>query len=178
MLKPWLIPIAAIAFAAPAAYAHGPSRQKVSETVTLNAPPEKVWAVIGNFHDMSWDPNVVKTEGEGGNTLQSFRTLTLKNGGQIKEDLERYNAEDHSYSTFLPHVDPKAFPVTDFSTEISVEPADGGKSTVEWRAAFYRGDPNNDPPPDLNDAAAVKAAKAYLQAGLDGLKAKFGGSGS
>jgi YVTN family beta-propeller protein len=31
------------------ASAHGPTRQKVRESIEINAPPAKVWAVIGNF---------------------------------------------------------------------------------------------------------------------------------
>jgi len=45
------------------AAAHGPSRKKVEETVTINAPPEKVWAVIGNFQDIGWVPGVKSTTG-------------------------------------------------------------------------------------------------------------------
>jgi hypothetical protein len=44
------------------AMAHGPSRQKLIESVEINAPAEKVWAKIGNFQDMSWHPAVEKTE--------------------------------------------------------------------------------------------------------------------
>ncbi len=58
--------------------AHGPSRQKVTETVEINAPPEKVWKVIGNFQDMSWHPAVAKLEGQGGNDVNATRTLTLR----------------------------------------------------------------------------------------------------
>ena len=51
------------------ALAHGPTRQKVAESVVINAPPEKVWAVVQNFHDMSWDPDVASTDGDGENTV-------------------------------------------------------------------------------------------------------------
>ena len=46
------------------AAAHGPTRQKVRESIEINAPPAKVWAVIGTFQDMSWLPPVSKTEGD------------------------------------------------------------------------------------------------------------------
>ena len=46
-----------------AAWAHGPTRQKVRESIEINAPPAKVWAAIGNFQDMSWLPPVSKTDG-------------------------------------------------------------------------------------------------------------------
>jgi hypothetical protein len=158
------------------ALAHGPTRRKAEESVLINAPPDKVWAIIGNFHDMSWDPDIASTGGTGGNTLQSFRKLVLKKGGELDDDLEEYDASKYTYSTFLPHNDPKVLPVTNFSSHITVEPAPGGKSTVEWHAAFYRGDPNLDPPPAMDDAAAETAVHAFLKAGLDGLKARVPGS--
>ena len=46
-----------------AAWAHGPTRQKVRESIEIDAPQAKVWAVIGNFQDMSWLAGVSKTEG-------------------------------------------------------------------------------------------------------------------
>ena len=154
------------------ARAHGPTRQKVVQSVDIAAPPEAVWAVAGNFHDMSWDPSITATTGDGGNTVNSLRTLTLKSGGQITESLESYDPAEFSYGTFLPHNDPKVLPVADFSTVLKVTAAGAGKSTVQWRAAAYRGYPNNDPPPELNDEAAIAAMNAYLRTGLDGLKQK------
>jgi hypothetical protein len=158
------------------AQAHGPTRQKVVQSVEIKASPAKIWAVIGNFHDMSWDPAIVKTEGTGGNTVNSLRTLTLKSGGQITESLDRYDAAEFSYSTFLPQNDPKVLAVSNFSTVLTVTAGEGGKSIVEWRAAAYRGEQNNDPPPELNDDAAVSAMTAYLTTGLDALKMRFEGS--
>lgn len=172
-----IVPFAFLALAALAgvAQAHGPSRQKVTQTVEISAPPEKIWAVVGNFDDMSWDPNIVKTEGKGGNAPDSVRVLTLKSGGTLEESLTKYDAAGFTYSTFLPHNDPKVLPVTNFSTVLTVTAGEGGKSVVEWRAAAYRGYPNNDPPPELNDDAAVAAMTQYLGTGLAGLKKKLEG---
>ena len=55
---------------------------------------------------------------------------------------------------------------------IAVTP-DGKGATLEWAGAFYRGFPNNDPPPELSDEAAVKAVKGLYQAGLEALKKKI-----
>jgi hypothetical protein len=41
---------------------------------------------------------------------------------------------------------------------------------VEWRGAFYRAYPKNDPPPDQNDEAAVAAVTAVYKDGLANLK--------
>ncbi len=77
-----------------------------------------------------------------------------------------------NYSYRIDKVDMKVLPVTNYSSTIIVLPAEGGKSTVEWRGAFYRGYPNNDPPPELNDEAALNAVSGVYRAGLDNLKKK------
>ena len=66
----------------------------------------------------------------------------------------------------------EVLPVTGYSATITVLPAEAGKSTVEWHGAFYRGYPNNDPPPELNDEAALKAVGNVYRAGLESLKKK------
>ena len=157
------------------AFAHGPTRQKVDESMVINASPEKVWAVIQNFHDMSWDPDVATVDGEGENTVNSTRTLHLKSGGDLVQVLESYKPEKHAYSVFMPHNDPKVLAVADFSSQISVTATDNGMSNVEYRAAGYRGDPNGDPPEALNDASAITAMKNYVLNGLNGLKKKVEG---
>ncbi|GJE02410.1 SRPBCC family protein [Methylobacterium isbiliense] len=169
---------ALVALAPLAAEAHGPSRKKVEEKVVINAAPEKVWAVVGNFQDMSWLPPVEKTEGKGGNEVKATRTLTLKGGATVDEELYKYSAEQRSLSYRINKVDVKTLPVNNYSSTIKVEPAEGGKSTVTWDGAFYRGYMNNDPPPELNDEAAVKAVSGLYKAGLESLKAKIEKSGS
>lgn len=155
------------------AEAHGPTRQKVTETITIDAPAEKVWAVIANFQDMSWHPAVEKTEGKGGNDTGATRTITLKGGAVIPEEtLEKYDAAGMNYSYRITKEDVKVLPVTNYTSRIAVT-AEGGKSVVEWRGAFYRGFPNNDPPPELNDEAAKKAASGVYKAGLEALKKKI-----
>lgn len=171
-----LLTLAGTTLLAAPALAHGPVRQKVEETVEIAAPPEKIWAVIGDFHDMSWNPEVAKTEGEGGNTVGAKRSMVLKRGGELDQELTKYDATGFSYAVFMPHNDVKVMPVTNFSSQLSVKPGDGGKSVVEWRGAFYRGYPNNDPPPELNEAVAIKAVQTWFRAGLDALKTKMEGS--
>ena len=158
--------------------AHGPTRQKTTQSVEVNAPAAKVWSVIGNFQDMSWYPGAEKTEGTGGNEPDAAkRTITLKGGGVLAEELTRYDADTFSYSVFLPHVDVKLLPVTNYSSTLKVVSEGPDKSKIEWQGAFYRGDPNGDPPPNLNEATAIKAVTEFHQAGLDALKQRFGASG-
>ncbi|KQP32980.1 SRPBCC family protein [Methylobacterium sp. Leaf100] len=168
---------AAFALVSFGAQAHGPTRKKVEETVEINATPDKVWAVISNFQDMSWLPLVEKTEGKGGNEIKATRTLTLKGGATVDEELYKYSAEKMSYSYRITKVDVKTLPVNDYSSTIKVEDA-GGKTKVSWDGAFYRGYMNNDPPPELNDEASQKAVRGLYRTGLDALKAKVEKSGS
>lgn len=172
-MKPGYLAGALIALAVPsAAFGHGASRLKVMKSIEINAPPAKVWKIIGDFHDMSWLPVVEKTTGTGGNDPQSAkRELTLKGGAKVEESLFKYDAAEMSYSYAIDKVDLKVLPVTNYSSTITVLP-DGNKSKVEWRAAFFRGDPLFDPPPDLNDDAATKAVTGLYVSGLAALKKK------
>ncbi|MGB8812675.1 MAG: SRPBCC family protein, partial [Paracoccaceae bacterium] len=136
---------------------------------------DEVWALIGNFQDMSWLPLVASTTGEGGNVPEATRVLTLKAPGdpQVLELLDKFSVEKRSYSYRITAVDVAVLPVTNYSSHLTVKD-DGGKAVVEWRGAFYRGYPNNDPPENLNDAAAIAAVTGVYQTGLDALAAKFG----
>lgn len=156
-----------------AGLAHGPTRQKLTESIEINAPPDKVWAAIADFHDMSWLPGVTKTNGDGGNEPDlAKRQLVLDGGATIDESLYKYDAGEMSYSYRIDQVDVKVLPVTNYSATLVVLPADGGKSKVEWRGAFYRGYPNNNPPPELSDEAALAAVGKIYRAGLESLKKK------
>ncbi len=166
-----LAAVAALATVTFAAQAHGPSRQKVSESIEINAPADKVWQIVGNFQDGSWIPVVEKTEGKGGNEVKATRTLTLKGGATVEEELAKYDAEKKSYMYRITKVDVKTLPVNDYSSTVELE-GNGDKTKLTWRGAFYRGYMNNDPPPDLNDEASKKAVQGLYRAGLDNLKAK------
>ena len=158
------------------ALAHGPTRQKVRQTIEINAPAGKVWAVLGKFEDFSWHPMFGATEGQGGSKPDATRKLTLKSGGTTEEKLVKHSDADKTYAYEITKVDVKVLPVENFSASFKVS-GDGDKSTVEWKTAFYRGYANNDPPPELSDEAAVKAITDMVKAGLDGLKAKVEAGG-
>ncbi len=173
MLKRLALAVALAGLMPALALAHGPSRQKVTESVEINAPADKVWAAVGNFQDMGWTGIATKTEGKGDNTVGATRTLTVPNG-TLDEKLLKYNAEGKTYSYELPKADPKVLPVSNYSSTITVTP-DGDKSKVEWKGAFYRSYVNNDPPPEENDEAALKAVTGLYQAALGNLKKKLEG---
>ena len=161
------------ALLAASAYAHGPSRQKVTEEIAVAAPPGQVWALIADFCSIeSWHPGVVACEGEGGNEPGATRVLTVGEAGgpQVAEELQKYDAAKMTYKYKITKTAMEVLPVTTYSSFLSVRAGEDGGSVVQWRGGFYRGYPNNDPPPELNDEAAVKAVTATYQAGLAEIK--------
>jgi hypothetical protein len=148
--------------------AHGPTRQKVVEKISIDAPAEAVRARIKTFDALKdWHPAVEASPADKGNAEGSVRQIRLKGGATLVETLEKYEEAKLRYSYRAK--DGGALPVTNYTATISVS-ADGAKSVVEWRGAFYRGYPNNDPPPDQNDEAAVKAVTGVYVSGLTHLK--------
>jgi mxaD protein len=158
-----------------AAQAHGPTPQKALESITINAPAEKVWDTVKEFGAIAdWHPDVKASTGDGKHESGGLRTLTLHNGGQITEELDYYSDKDHEYSYRLKKENVEAFPTSSYSMEIQVKPGEAADtSVVTLKGRFYRGDTGNTPPEKLNDESAVKAVTAFLKNGLDGLKNKL-----
>lgn len=162
-----IIPIVLVAFSMHVV-AHGPTRQKVTEQIQVKATPAKCWEKIKDFNGLpAWHPAIASSTATDGSKVGSIRTLTLKGGGKIIEELEGY---DDATMTMKYHMKEGALPVTNYSSILSVKPGTAGDAIIEWRGAFYRGYPGNDPPPDQNDEAAVKAMTGVYQTGLANLK--------
>ncbi len=148
--------------------AHGPTRQKVVEKISIDAPASVVWSKVKNFDALKdWHPAVGDSPADKGNSEGSVRQVKLRDGGVLTETLETYDDAKMRYSYRAK--DGGALPVTNYTSTFSVSD-NGGKASVEWRGAFYRGFPNNDPPADQNDEAAVKAVTGLYQGGLAHLK--------
>lgn len=159
--------------AASPAFAHGPTRQKVKETIDIARTPAQVWAIVGDFDSISrWHPVIASSPADHGNAVGSKRTLTLKAPGSphFDETLVKYDAAGRNYQYEIEKVDPKILPVNNYTSWFEVRANDAGGSTVEWRGAFYRGYMLNDPPPDLNDEASVAAVVGVYRSGLDNIK--------
>lgn len=170
MRKMLVIPAALLFAVSAPVLAHGPTRQKVTEQISIDAPPDAVWQRVRDFGKLqSWHPAIESTDLVGGPTeVGAIRTLHLKGGGTVVEELKRYSEEEHHFSYRMK--DPGPIPVTNYSSTLSVLPGTGGGSTVEWRGAFYRGDPNGNPPPEKNDDAAIAAVTGIYRSGLANLK--------
>lgn len=147
--------------------AHGPSRQKVVESIVIQAPVDTVWNRAKAFETFDWHPAVQSVTATDGSNVGSVRTIQLKGGGTIVEELQSYSAAEHKFGYRMK--DPGPVPVNNYTSTIAFIP-EGNATKVEWRGAFYRKFMGNDPPADQNDDAAVKAITGIYQGGLEGLK--------
>lgn len=169
----WVVTALAVLAGSASEAQHAPTRRKITETIDIAAPVDRVWEVVGNVEDSSWVENVVGTSEQGGDPATSTRTLTLANGRTIVEKGRSYDPERHRFAYSITDRDVRDLPAGDYSATITVEAAGENRSTVGWMAAFYRGHPNNDPPPELNDENSEKAVRAWVHASLKQLKAKL-----
>jgi len=163
------------------ASAHGPSRQQVKETITINASPDKVWAMVKDFGGLhNWHPAVASTElkddtrvltlaSEGSPTIteklisanDEKMMLTYKITGMSVVKTITFNSKDTPYFTL---------PVATYKSWITVKAVDGG-SEVQWKSKFYRSFMDNPPVPEgQSDKDAVNSIKGVITAGLENLK--------
>lgn len=149
--------------------AHGPSPQKVEETVTIKAPPAKVWALVGNFDGWNkWHPAIQASKAEA-KGADKFRVLTLKGGGTLRERLKE---KDEAGMRLKYEIVEGVLPVSDYYSVITVSPGSStNESTVKWMGRFYRKYKLNPPiPPGQDDESAIKAVQGVYQPGLANLK--------
>ncbi|MBP7001130.1 SRPBCC family protein [Amaricoccus sp.] len=152
--------------------AHGPSRLKTDQGVTLDATPDEVWAVVGDFADMSWFPGVASVAATGAEK-GATRVVTMADGQSVTEELTKLDPARRAISVRVTEDNVAAIPATQYASHIVVGD-DAGKARLEWKGAFYRAFPLNDPPPAQNDDAAIAAITALHQTGIDALVARFG----
>ncbi len=156
--------------------AHAASVLKVVEEGTIDAPPDKVWAVLSDFAHADWLPGVTRVEAEGGNTPdKAKRRLIMADGGVIVEMLTRWDADKMMLGVHREGDDVKRLPAVNFTNIATLRPTEGGRTMVEWKARFYRGFPNPNPPPELNDDVAIAAVTALLRANIAALQARVMG---
>jgi carbon monoxide dehydrogenase subunit G len=156
--------------------AHAASVLKVVQDGVIDAPPEKVWTILSDFARAEWLPGVSRVEAEGGNVPdKATRRLFMVDGGEVKERLTRLDAEKTMIGVHREGDDVARLPAVNFTSIATLRPAGGGKTSVEWKARFYRGFPNPNPPPELNDDVAIAAVTALLRKNLAALKARAEG---
>jgi len=156
--------------------AHGPTPQKVEESIEIGAPCELIWSTLLDFGSIGdWYPGLAGVEATGAAERGATRTITLANGESFTEKLDEVDRLAQALSYRLATENLEALPVSFYTARMALgrEGPQGKSCKVEWSGRFYRGDTTNEPPPELSDEAAVAAMSAFFRTGLEGLKAKM-----
>lgn len=142
----------------------------VSQSVTIHASPDVVWAKMHDFDGLSaWHPAVAKDQIILGtnNTVGAERMLTLRNGDTVTEKLLSYDAKHRRYHYAMRT---GALPVSDYAATISVKAAGLNRAKVTWSGTFRRKHMGANPPANADAATATKAIVGVYRAGLENLK--------
>ena len=130
----------------------------VTDRVDLAAPPDKVWALVGDFR-ASWHPLIanVKLIGSGIGQLRVIETI---DGKQI---VERLDAIDNA-ARFYRYTGISGLPASDYTGRLEVKP-NGAGSSVEWSAQYL--------PKGQGDVVVRTIVSTLFKTGLESLKPRF-----
>jgi mxaD protein len=141
------------------------------QSIRINAPPEAVWAVAGDFNGQSrWLPLVERSEIVVGsnNQIGAIRLVTRRNGTKVTERLLDY--DPYGMRLAYTYVD-GAVMASDYFPLLTVKAGGDGTSIVEWSARFKRLDYWMDPPPEgQDDKSLTDRYNGLYRAGLESLK--------
>jgi mxaD protein len=163
--------LAALVSLAPQAFGADANMLTARQSIRINAPPEAVWAVLGDFNGLprwlsfiEYSEIVVGTDNEVG----AIRLVTRRNGTKVTERLLEY--DPHGMRLAYTYVD-GAVMASDYFPVLTVKDGGNGTSLVEWSARFkrlaYAVDP---PPPGQDDKSLTDLYNGLYKAGLESLK--------
>jgi hypothetical protein len=132
--------------------------QSVTDRIELNAAPDKVWTLIGDF-DASWHPLVANVKLIGGGVGQ-LRVIETIDG---KEMIERLEAIDNS-ARFYRYTSISGIPASDYAGKLEVT-SNGTGSRVEWSAQYL--------PKGQGDIVVRAIVSTLFKTGLESLKSRF-----
>ena len=143
------------------------------KSINIVAPVERVWAVAGNFSDLTWVPAVKASTATNGNNPGSNRTLDFGEA-VLTETLVSYDGAAHTYTYRIDDTaaNLRVVLVRGLVAQISVVPATDGGSVASWQGSFSRVDQSGSPASGLDDGTAQSQISRTFTAGLAGLKAK------
>lgn len=143
----------------------------VEHSIVINAPPEVVWEVVGDFNGLPrWLSTITESRIILGRNREegAIRALTRANGTKVQEKLIAYEPWNMliSYTYIGGQVG-----ATDYFPTMRVSDAGGGKSKVVWKARFKRiAYWTDEPPPGQDDASQLAAFNKVYPMGLESLK--------
>ena len=142
--------------------------QKVVRSTVIDAPIERVWAVLRDFnsHDQ-WHTVVDRSRIEGGlasDQVGCVRSFTLKDGNRIREQLLALSDDEHR-STYC--IVEATVPLQRYVATVTLKRVtDGDRTFWHWESTFAT-------PPGRERELTEQIGRGVFQAGFDALKRSF-----
>jgi NADPH2:quinone reductase len=139
--------------------------QRVVRSTIIDAPIERVWAVLRDFnsHDR-WHPAVEASRIEGGersDQVGCVRNFTLKDGNHIREQLLTLSEREHK-STYC--IVEATVPLQRYVASVTLKPVTDGQRTFwHWESTF-------DTPPGRERELHDMVAQGVYEAGFEALR--------
>ena len=133
-------------------FAHGPTRQKVTESVTIKGEISEAWELVSDLRNIGqWHSMYKSIEKEGEDPQPIF--MFSRESGVVQ--ILTLDSEKKLFKYRLKK--PGELSVNNYSARLRLEEGDSGRIKITYKGAFYRKFLNNDPPPEENDEAAIAA---------------------
>ncbi len=147
------------------------AEMNVEYSIVINAPPEVVWEVVGDFNGLPrWLSTITESRIVLGKNRQegAIRELRRANGTKVQEKLIAY--EPWNMSLGYTYIGGQVG-ATDYFPTMTVSDAGEGKSKVVWKARFKRiAYWTDEPPAGQDDASQLAAFNKVYPMGLASLK--------
>lgn len=146
--------------------------QKVVRSTIVDAPIERVWAVLRDFnsHDQ-WHDVVDRSRIEGGrrsDQVGCVRSFTLKDGNRIREQL--LTLSDTEYRSTYCIVE-ATVPLQRYVATVTLKPVtDGNRTFWHWESTFAT-------PPGMERELREMVARDVYEAGFENLRRHLAGAG-
>ena len=139
---------------------------RVTRSAVIDAPIERVWAVLRDFNShTAWHPVVAESEIEGGepsDQVGCVRRFTLRDGNRIREQLLALSDRDH-VSTYC--ILDASVPLRRYVATLQLKRVTDGERTFwHWQSTF-------DAPPGRERELADMVGTGVYEGGFEGLRA-------
>ncbi len=139
---------------------------RVTRSAVIDAPIERVWAVLRDFNShTAWHPVVAESEIEGGepsDQIGCVRRFTLRDGNRIREQLLALSDRDH-ISTYC--ILDASVPLRRYVATLQLKRVTDGERTFwHWQSTF-------DVPPGRERELADMVGAGVYEGGFEGLRA-------
>jgi NADPH:quinone reductase len=139
---------------------------KVTRTAIIDAPIDRVWALIRDFngHD-HWHPAVAYSEienGEAPDQLGCVRNFQMQDGGRIREQLLSLSDREHSFTYCILDA---SVPLKRYVATCTLKPVTDGNQTFWWWQSTF------DTPKGQERELAALVGDGVYQGGFDGARA-------